>query len=42
MLSKKMTTKKERDFEVAVEHKTNFGYRLLIYFRQSSFLKGLF
>ena len=23
-------------------HKKNFGYRLLIYFRQSSFLKGLF
>ena len=42
MLSKKMIMKKERDFEVAVGHKTNLGYRLLIYFKQSSFLKGLF
>ena len=38
MLSKKMTMKKERDFEVAMEHKTNFEYRQLIYFRQSSFV----
>ena len=38
MLPKKMTMKKERDFEVAVEHKTNFGYRLLIYFRERSII----
>ena len=37
MLSKKMTMKKERDFEVAVgllRHETNFGCRLLISFRK--------
>ena len=42
MLSKKMTMKKERDFEVAVGTQDEFKYRLFIYFRQSSFLKGLF
>ena len=35
MLSKKITMKKEKDFEVVVGTQTNFGYRLLIYFRQS-------
>ena len=34
--------KRKEVLRLLLGHKTNFGYRLLIYFRQSSFLKGLF